>query len=96
MQCFANELVGNVGAVELSGIDVVDPGVDSLSKNCQGLATVARRAENTRPRKLHCAKTHASNPVTGQRGRIGDHATEYMGPFSGRYAPRRRNLCPNA
>ena len=61
MQRFVNELVGNVGAVELSGIDVVDPGGDRLSKNCQGLAAVARRAEDTRARKLHGAESHASN-----------------------------------
>jgi hypothetical protein len=63
MERFTNELVRNVRAVELSGIYVVDPGVDSLSKDCQGLAAVARRAEDTGARKLHCAESHASNQV---------------------------------
>jgi hypothetical protein len=78
MQRFVNELVRNVRAVELSGINVVDPGVDSLTKDCQGLAAVARRAEDTRTRKLHCAESHASNLVPGKGGRIGDHGIEYM------------------
>ena len=67
MQRFVNELVRNFGAVELSVIYVVDPGVDSLSKDCQGLAAVARRAENTRARKLHCAETHTSNPCPASK-----------------------------
>ena len=46
MQRFANELVRNIGTVELSGIYVVDPGVDGRSKDFQGLASVTRRAEH--------------------------------------------------
>jgi hypothetical protein len=65
MQRFVNELVRNVGSVELSRIYVVDPGVDSRSKDCEGLATVTRRAEDTRARKLHCAESRASGWMPG-------------------------------
>ena len=73
MQRFVNELVGNVGAVELSGIDVVDPGGDRLSKNCQGLAAVARGSQDTGP-----GSCMAPNPMRRTRCPASEDVSEAM------------------
>ena len=49
MQRFADEFVGDIRAVELRGVDVVDAQLDCALEHGERLVVVARRAEHTGP-----------------------------------------------
>ena len=55
MQCFANDLIGDVGAVEIAGVDVIHAGRDSFAQHGQRRVAILGRPEHAGPRKLHGA-----------------------------------------
>ena len=73
MQGFADELVGDVRAVELGGIDVVDAKFDSAPQHRQRLVAVAWRPERTGPRQLDRAEANARDGKATKRKGI--HST---------------------
>src|SRR5262249_14498637 len=54
----ANELVSDVRAIVIAGVDVVDAPGDSLAKSDSRVA-ILRRAEHAGPSELQCAVPHA-------------------------------------
>ena len=50
MQRLAYELIDDVGAVELRGIDVVDPALPRDAEHADGLSAIPRWAEHVRAR----------------------------------------------
>ena len=66
MQCLADELVGDVGAIELSGVDVVDAELDGAAQHRQRLVAVARRSEHTGARELHCSETDTGHRIAAK------------------------------
>lgn len=48
MQCFADECVGHIGAVELRGVDVVGAQGDCFAQHRQGRCLVGRRSPDMR------------------------------------------------
>ena len=61
MQGLADEFVGDVGAVELRGVDVVDAQFDGPAQHGERLVPVTRRTEHSGPGQLHGAETDASD-----------------------------------
>ena len=61
MQRLPNQLVGDVGTVELGGVDVVDAEFDRPPQHRQRRVAVPRRPEDVRPGQLHCAEADAGN-----------------------------------
>ncbi len=61
VQRLANQLVGDVGTVELRGVDVVDAPFDNAAQHRDRLVMIARRAHHTRTRQLHGAKANAGD-----------------------------------
>ena len=61
IQRLADELVGDVGTVELGGVDVVDAELDRPPQHRQRLVAVPRRPEHAGPGQLHCAEADAGN-----------------------------------
>src|SRR6266567_1784793 len=64
MQGFLDDLVGDVRAVEVAGVNVVDTGSDGFAQDGDGFRAVAGRAEDVGAGELHCAVT---NTVNGER-----------------------------
>ena len=66
VQGFADELVGDVRAVEVGRVDVGDAPLDRLAQHGDGLVVVAGRAEDAGPGELHRAEAHpAQREVPG-------------------------------
>ena len=61
VQGLVDEFVGDVGAVELRGVDVVDAQFDGPAQHGERLVAVARRAEHAGTGQLHGAETDASD-----------------------------------
>ncbi len=61
VQCLVDEFVGDVGAVELRGVDVVDAQFDGPAQDGERLVPVARRTEHSGTGQLHGAETDASD-----------------------------------
>lgn len=59
MQSFTDNLIGDVGSVEVAGVDMIDPAGDDLTQDCDSLGSIARRAEDALSGKLHGAIAHA-------------------------------------
>ncbi|MCY1168626.1 hypothetical protein D9M73_86260 [compost metagenome] len=57
MQRLADQLIGDVGAIEIAGIDVVHPARNSLPEHGQRCGLVPGGTEHTRPCQLHGAVT---------------------------------------
>jgi hypothetical protein len=75
MQRLAEELVRHIRSIELSRVDVIDPGVDGTTDDGQRLVAILRWSEHPGPRELHRAKTHAADRTTGkQNGFVGHGA----------------------
>ena len=70
VQRLADQFVGDVGAVELRGVDVVDAQLDCAPQHGERLVVVARRPEHARPGQLHGAEADAADSVTSQAGRF--------------------------
>jgi len=59
MQRGPDELIRDIGAIVLGGIDVIDAEFRSSPQNRDRLAAVARRPEDPRTRQLHGAEADA-------------------------------------
>ena len=66
MKRLANELVGDVRAIEIAGVDMVDPARDRLAKYGEGRVAVVRRAEYARSGELHGAVAHTVHGAVAQ------------------------------
>ena len=55
MKRLANELVGDVRAIVIASVDMVDPLRHRLAKHGEGRMAIPRRAEHARSGKLHGA-----------------------------------------
>ena len=64
VQRLPDDLVSDVRAVEVAGVDVVDAGRDGLAKNSHGLVRVFGRSKDTGAGQLHRTVAH---PVDRQR-----------------------------
>src|SRR5262249_6507472 len=58
MKRLANELIGDVRAIVITGVDVVDAQRDRLAEHGEGRITILRRAEHARSGQLHHTVTH--------------------------------------
>ncbi len=59
MQRGADQFVGDVGTVELRGVDVIDAQFDRAAQHGQRFVAVARRAERIGPGQLHGTEADA-------------------------------------
>src|SRR5438309_7197282 len=64
-----DQLVGDVGPVELSGVDVVHAQLDGPAEHGQGRGSVARRTRYTWSKELHGAVANARHGPPGEDGR---------------------------
>ena len=53
-------------AIEIAGVDVVDPPRDRLAKHGEGRVAILRRAEYARPGELHGAVAHTVHRAVAQ------------------------------
>ncbi|SOZ73765.1 conserved hypothetical protein [Cupriavidus taiwanensis] len=79
MEGFADELVGDVRAVEITRIDVVHAGRDGFAQHGDGCGTILRRSEHAGPGQLHGAVAHAVHGAAGKR--VGGGGTVRLGPL---------------
>jgi len=66
MQRLADELVGDMGAVEIAGVDMIDAALDRFAQHRQRFTAVLGRTEHARTRKLHGAIAHAVDDAIRQ------------------------------
>jgi hypothetical protein len=66
MKRVANELIGDVRAIEIAGVDVVDPPRDRLAKHGEGRVVILRWAEYARSGELHGAVAHTVHGAVAQ------------------------------
>ena len=59
VQRLADQLVGDVGAIEIAGVDVIDPAGDRLAQHGERRGAILRRPEYAGPGELHRAIAHA-------------------------------------
>ena len=71
MQRLADDLVGDVRAIEVTGVDVGYARSDGFPQNRQRGVMVLWRAENARPGELHGAIAHPVHRVVAERKRTG-------------------------
>ena len=67
----ADQLVDDMGSIEIAGVDVVDPGLDRRPQHGQRGLAILRRPEYAGPGQLHGAKTHALDGPVAQTLRSG-------------------------
>ncbi|MNT70099.1 hypothetical protein D3C72_2084550 [compost metagenome] len=65
-QRLADQLVGDVGAVEIAGVDVVDAGGHGLAQDRKRGVAILGRAEYAWAGQLHCAVAQAFDLVRAQ------------------------------
>jgi hypothetical protein len=53
MQRLADQPIGDMGAVEVAGVDVIDAGLHRLTQHGQGRVAILGRPEHARPGELH-------------------------------------------
>ena len=66
MKRLANELVGDVRAIVIAGVDVVDAPRDRLAQHGEGRVAILRRAEHARSGELHGAIAHTVHGAVAQ------------------------------
>ena len=66
MKRLANELIGDVRAIVIAGVDVVDPPRDRLAKHGEGRVAILRRAEHARSGELHGAVAQTVHRAVAQ------------------------------
>ena len=64
MKCLADNLIGNVRAIEVAGINVIDAKCYCFAQNGNSSIHIAWRTKDPFTRKLHRAVSHA---IQGQR-----------------------------
>ena len=80
MQRFVDELVGHVGSVELSGVDVIHAGIDSASEYRQGTLAIPWGSEDPGSGELHGAEAHAVNGTVREKDGIAGHGVHIGSP----------------
>lgn len=78
-----DDLVGDVGAVEIAGIDVIHAGGDGFAQDGKGGVAVAGRPEDMGPGELHGTVAHAVDGELGARN--GEGTAEVGGSSVGRH-----------
>jgi hypothetical protein len=69
MQCLADQVVDDIRAVELGGVDVVDAELDRASQDsARRLWIGGGRAEHVRARQLHRAEADAFDRLLAEEG----------------------------
>ena len=67
MQRLFDQLICDMGAIEIAGIDVGDPQLDHRAEDGDRPVVIGRRPEDMRPRELHRAISHAGqSKVVGE------------------------------
>src|SRR4029077_2573610 len=66
MERSMDQLIGDVGAVILGRVDVVDAELDGPAQQRKGRGPIARRSQHTRTRQLHGAVADSGHRTTGQ------------------------------
>ncbi len=66
MQRFLDDLVGDMRAVEIAGVDMVDALGDSLAQHGEGGVAILGRTEDAGTGQLHGAITHAVHGAAGE------------------------------
>lgn len=59
MECFADDLIGDVRAIEVAGVDVIHAIRDRFTEHRQGSLSIFRRPHDPGPGQLHGAVTQA-------------------------------------
>ena len=67
MQAFADQVIDDVRAVVLSGVDVVDAEFDRAAQHGAGAVGIARRAKYAGTGELHCAEADAVDGLVGEK-----------------------------
>ena len=67
MKRLANELVGDVRAIVIAGVDVVHAPRDRLAKHAEGRVSILWRAEHAWSGQLHRPVAHAVHGAVAQR-----------------------------
>ena len=60
MERFSDKLIGNVRAIEVAGVDVIDTEPKNLAQDGEGTVVIYWRPEYVRTSQLHGAVAHAS------------------------------------
>lgn len=85
MERLVDELVGDVGAVEIAGVDVIDAPRHRLAQHGERTLAIPRRTEDTRPRELHRAIAQAFHgSVAETEGVEGGGSGHEKSPVGGR------------
>ena len=71
MQRLADQLVGDVRAVEVAGVDMIDAGRHGRAQHRDGTVRVLRRPEHAGPGQLHGAVAEALHGAVAERERAG-------------------------
>ena len=89
VQGLADQLVRDIGAIIVAGVDMIDAARDRLAQDLDRPVAVLRRPEHPRTRELHSAVAHALHNPVAERKRSGsvDHGLLLDRP---RIPPRRR------
>jgi len=90
MQRFPDDLIGDVGAVEIAGIDVVDAAFDGFAQHGDSFIAIPWRAEDALAGKLHGAIAEALHHAIAELEASGiiDSRHEISSPIEGRKADR--------
>ncbi|MET3248373.1 hypothetical protein ABIE53_005183 [Burkholderia sp. OAS925] len=83
MQRLANELVGDMRAIKIAGVDVIHALRHRLAQHGKRGVAILRRAEHARSRELHCAIAHAPDLAAGERKGIGDFEVRHQALLAG-------------
>jgi len=90
VQRFADEFVGDVRAVELRGVDVVDAEFDRAPEHRDGLLVIPRRAEDPGSGQLHGAEADAADSVGSEGEAVHVSYLHGFGAVSSAVAERNR------
>src|SRR6266581_5903318 len=60
MQCFFDQLIGDMRPIEVAGVDVIDSEPDDLAQDCDRAVVIFWRPEYMWTSELHGAVAHAS------------------------------------
>src|SRR5690348_13264041 len=71
MQCVADDLVGDVRAVEVAGVDVIDAAGNRLAQHRASGLRIFRWSEHAGPRELHRAVADPLDPARAELERSG-------------------------
>ena len=73
-----DQLVGDVRAVELGGVDVVDAGVDGPAQHRERLGAIGRRSEHAGAGELHGAEPHPVHRAPAKHDGVVGHRSHIL------------------